>query len=163
MENVLNSNMNKVFISIVMPVYGVADYISNSIQSVIQQTCENFELILVDDNGPDNSIEIAEKLLKNSTIRYQIVVDTDKDGNPKNNKLPGARNFGAEKATGEWIVFIDSDDCMHPDFLSTYVINMEDKIDFIFSDFSSVDKSQALMFKVKERLTCPSLSRPVFA
>ena len=99
--------MNKPLFSIILPIYKVEKYISKCIS-----TCRNqkgieyakYELILVDDSSPDNSIAIAqEELNKHPGIQYTIV-------HRPNGGLSAARNTGIETAKGEYIWFVDSDD-----------------------------------------------------
>ena len=75
-------------------------------KSVIAQRFADFEVILVDNNTPDDSIEIAEKVLAGTNINYRVVKQTIQG-------LPAARNKGIEKAKGEWIISIDPDDTIH--------------------------------------------------
>ena len=85
-------------ISVIIPVYNVGKYIENSMKSVIAQRFADFEVILVDNNTPDDSIEIAEKVLAGTNINYRVVKQTIQG-------LPAARNKGIEKAKGEWIPY----------------------------------------------------------
>ena len=73
-------------ISVVIPVYKVGKYIENSMKSVCYQTFKDFEVVLVDNNSPDDSIEIAEKVLKEGGIDYGVVKQTIQG-------LPAARNM----------------------------------------------------------------------
>ena len=97
-------------ISVIIPVYNVGKYIENSMKSVIAQRFADFEVILVDNNTPDDSIEIAEKVLAGTNINYRVVKQTIQG-------LPAARNKGIEKAKGEWIISIDPDDTISSFFL----------------------------------------------
>lgn len=94
---------SKPFFSIVMPVYGVEKHLKSAIESILNQTNQNFEIILVDDCSPDGSPKIcdayAEKDERISVIHHE-----------KNKGLSEARNSGLEKASGEYIWFMDSDD-----------------------------------------------------
>lgn len=89
-------------ISVIIPVYNVEKYIRRCLDSVVNQTYSNLDIILVNDGTPDNSGEILEEYAKkDDRIR---VFHNDNMG------LSGARNFGIEKIKGEYIAFIDSDD-----------------------------------------------------
>ncbi len=99
-------------VSIVMPVYGVEKYIGDCIKSVINQTLKDFELIIVDDETKDKSIEVAEELLKGTDIDYKVV-------HRKNGGLSAARNTGIENAEGEYVICVDSDDVINPEYLET--------------------------------------------
>ena len=96
-------------VSIIVPVYNVNRYIKESIESICLQKFDSYEVVLVDDGTEDNSIEIAEEVLKKYSISYAVV---KKD----NGGLPSARNAGIKAAKGKYVCFIDSDDlisCSH--------------------------------------------------
>lgn len=96
-------------ISIVVPVYKTEAYIHDCIDSILAQTFTDFELILVNDGSPDCSGVICDKYAaEDSRIRVF---------HKKNGGVSSARNMGLDKATGTWITFIDSDDCVEPAFL----------------------------------------------
>ena len=93
-------------ISVIMPMYNVEKYIRTSVESVLNQTFGDFELILVDDCSTDRTSEIA-KSFKDSRIK---VIKTK-----QNNGMPGpVRNVGLKLACGEYIYFMDSDDAIVP-------------------------------------------------
>lgn len=91
-------------VSIIIPVYKVRDYIQECIRSVISQTYQNIEIILIDDCGEDGSIELAETLLKKSSRRWFTIKQ------PFNKGVSAARNIGMEQAFGEYLFFLDADD-----------------------------------------------------
>jgi len=97
-------------ISVIIPVFKVEKYIEACVKSICNQTFKNIEIIVVDDETPDNSIEVAENIIKESGRPYKIV-------HRMNGGLSAARNTGIEHADGEWISFIDSDDIINPKFL----------------------------------------------
>jgi len=113
---VKNSNA---LISIVMPVYNVEAYIKRSIESVLGQSYENFELIIVDDGSIDGSIDIAEKYQENDS-RIKIVRKT-------NGGLSDARNHGIACVNGDYLIFIDSDDYWDKNLLSSTLSFSEQK------------------------------------
>jgi glycosyltransferase involved in cell wall biosynthesis len=99
-------------ISVIIPVYNVETYIEKCINSVLNQTFEDFELILVDDRSPDRSVELAKELLKGqSRIPYRIISKEINEG------LSAARNTGIENANGSYLLFIDSDDWIEKETL----------------------------------------------
>ncbi len=102
-------------ISIIIPVYKVESYIHNCINSVINQTYSNLEIILVDDGSPDNCPQICDEY---ASIDSRIRVIHKSNGG-----LSDARNAGLDIATGEYIVFIDSDDQVSLDYIE-YLYNM---------------------------------------
>ncbi|HPQ08425.1 MAG TPA: glycosyltransferase [Bacteroidia bacterium] len=95
--------------SIIIPTYNRSNVIENTIQSVINQTFQNFELIIVDDGSTDNTEEVVKPFLSEK-IRYFKI---------QNSERGFARNFGAKQAIGEWLNFFDSDDILYNNHLET--------------------------------------------
>lgn len=93
-------------VSIIIPVYNVSKYVERCIYSVISQTYTDLECIIVDDCTPDDSIEKCEKLIAN----YNGPIDFIIIHHNHNRGLSAARNTGIEKASGEYLFFLDSDD-----------------------------------------------------
>lgn len=89
-------------ISVIVPIYNAEKYISNCIDSIINQTFTDFELVLVDDGSTDLSFNIIEKYLEIDN-RLRLFQQTNKGA-------AAARNYGIKKSTGEYIVFVDADD-----------------------------------------------------
>ena len=96
-------------VSIIVPVYNVEAYIERCIRSIVKQTYKNIEVILVNDGSTDNSGNLCNKW-SNIDSRIKLV-------NKMNGGLSDARNWGLEKATGSFVLFIDSDDWIHEDML----------------------------------------------
>ncbi len=94
--------MNNPLISIIIPTYNRAQYLVRAIDSVLKQSYRNWELIIIDDASDDRTEEIIASYLKNPQITYQKL--------PFNKGVSHARNRGVDKALGEWIAFLDSDD-----------------------------------------------------
>lgn len=95
--------MNKIEISIILPVYNGSDWLEKAVRSVFLQTFESFELIIVNDGSTDDSDQIIKKLASlNNRIQYVY--------NPKNLGIPGALNLGISIAKGKYIARIDQDD-----------------------------------------------------
>lgn len=106
---------NNCLISIIVPIYNVEKYLNKCIESILHQTYENFELILVDDGSPDSCGKICDDYA-NCDRRIKVI-------HKKNGGLSDARNAGIEIAKGEYIGFVDSDDYISPDM---YKILLED-------------------------------------
>ena len=109
-------------ISIIIPVYNNEKYIEECINSVINQTYQNWELILIDDGSNDSSLSLCEKY-KND-IRVKIIQQ-------KNSGVSVARNNGIKEATGKYITFIDSDDFVENDYCSLLISFMRDDVSMV--------------------------------
>lgn len=96
-------------ISVIVPVYNVRKYLKKAIYSIINQKYRNLEIILVDDGSTDGSGEICDEFKK---IDDRIVVYHKENGG-----LSSTRNYGMKKATGDYVIFIDSDDYIHQEMI----------------------------------------------
>lgn len=115
---------NQVKISVIVPVYNVEEYLEKCLNSLVNQTLKDIEIIVVNDGSPDNSQQIIDKYAK----KYKNIKAYSKP----NGGLSDARNFGIQKATGEYIIFIDSDDYVAPEMLEKmYKKAMDDKLDIV--------------------------------
>lgn len=109
--------MSNTFISVIIPVYNVQDYITECIESIAQQTfTSGVECIIVDDCGSDNSMALVRKFLEDykGSIRFRIIT------HEKNRGLSAARNTGIINSEGKYVLFIDSDDYISPDCLLSF-------------------------------------------
>lgn len=118
-------------VSIILPVYNVEKYIAESVQSVLSQTYDNLEIIVVDDGSSDKSIEIAKDILENGSRNYRII-------RQNNMGLGEARNRGMREANGEWIYFLDSDDMIAENTIEYMVRAIEKDTDLVFSKFNRI-------------------------
>lgn len=101
--------MNKPLVSVIVPIYNVERYLKACIDSIINQTYSNLEIILVDDGSPDKCPEICDEYARLDN-RIKVI-------HQKNGGLSDARNVGLDIATGKYISFVDSDDILHPEFI----------------------------------------------
>jgi glycosyltransferase involved in cell wall biosynthesis len=107
-------------VSIIMATYNRAYFIVETLKSIQNQTFENFECHIIDDGGNDNTFEIIEPILKADTrFLFQKRPDTYLKG------LPGCRNYGLDLAKGEYVIFFDDDDIVHPQNLELCVKELE--------------------------------------
>ena len=111
-------------VSIIMPSYNTGKYIAAAINSVIKQTYQNWELLIVDDCSSDNTDEIVKLYLEDQRIIYLK--------NKKNRGAAVSRNHALQKAKGKWIAFLDSDDLWKPEKLKRQ-INFMKKNNYLFS------------------------------
>lgn len=107
-----NKNMNPK-VSIIVPVYNVEAFLDECVRSVLAQTYENIEIVLIDDGAKDNSGKMCDDYaLKDDRI---VVIHKENGG------LSSARNAGIEKATGDYLMFVDSDDVISPSMVEMMV------------------------------------------
>lgn len=104
-------------ISVIIPVYNIADYIERCLISLFMQTYKEFEIILVDDCGQDNSMTVAKECIINA--RWNGIVRYVK--HDANKGLSAARNSGIRAASGEYVYFLDGDDTIRPNCLELLV------------------------------------------
>ncbi|RTZ09443.1 glycosyltransferase family 2 protein [Flavobacterium sp. GSP27] len=103
-------------VSIIMATYNRAEYILESLQSIQAQTFKDWECIIIDDGGTDNTAEILAPILKQN-IRFKYFMRTSK----YQKGLPGSRNYGLDLAQGDYVIFFDDDDIVHPQNLELCV------------------------------------------
>ncbi|WP_303015178.1 glycosyltransferase family 2 protein [Holdemania massiliensis] len=117
-------------ISVVFPTYNVEKYVINSLESIIQQTYADFELIIVDDGSVDNTVKICTEILTKTKINWKLLKQ-------ENHGQSTARNCGLKVCKGEYVVFVDSDDILSKNFLSALIsaINILD-CNMVFCDFT---------------------------
>jgi glycosyltransferase involved in cell wall biosynthesis len=104
-------------VSIIIPVYNVEPYIERCLLSVLNQTYDNIEIILVDDCGQDNSMEVANRVIKNHSNGHKVSILKQE----QNNGPSMARNSGINAAIGKYVYFLDSDDEITNDCIETLV------------------------------------------
>lgn len=121
-------------VSIVMPSYNTAKYIAETVQSVLAQTYQNWELIIVDDCSTDDTNEVVKPFLRDSRIRYLK--------NEKNSGAAVSRNRALREAKGKWIAFLDSDDLWMPEKLEKQIAFMkENGYHFSYTDYMEIDEA----------------------
>ena len=115
-------------VSIIIPVYNVEKYIDRCIKSVINQTYEKLEIILIDDGSPDNCPEICDKWSQTDS-RIKVI-------HKKNGGLSDARNAGLSIATGKYVLFVDSDDWISNNMVENMVQAMENNdVDIVICQY----------------------------
>ena len=115
-------------ISVIIPVYNVEDYIDECLKSVVTQTFDDFEVLVINDGSPDKSQKIIDRYVK----KYPFVHTFLK----KNGGLSSARNYGLKRAKSDYVYFLDGDDFIAPDLLSKcYEVIQKNKSDIVYFDF----------------------------
>lgn len=132
-------------VSVIVPVFKVENVLHYCIDSILNQTYKDFELILVDDGSPDNSGKVCDEYAQKDD--RVIVIHKENGG------VSSARNVGIDKAKGKYICFVDSDDYVSKDYLKT-LIEIKEKyndVDNIWCYFKTVDK-------YSEKIDCKEVS-----
>lgn len=142
--------MKEILFSIIIPIYNAHDFLKASIESIVNQTYTNYELILVNDGSTDNSLDICNKY----SITYNNVIII----NQTNQGVSAARNSGLEIAKGKYILFIDSDDFLYDNnalesIYNDIILNPADsyqfksfrKIDNTIFPITNIDTSETLL------------------
>lgn len=120
--------MSSCSVSVIIPVYNVSDYLSHCIDSLLSQTCHDFELVLVDDGSTDGSAEICDAYASKDA-RIKVV-------HQANGGVSSARNKGIEMAKGEYVCFVDADDWVEKDMIELlYSAADNKKADFVYCDY----------------------------
>lgn len=116
-------------VSVIVPVYNVEDYIEKCLDSLVNQTLTDLEIIVVNDGSPDNSEKIIKKYEKKyKNIKYLV---------KKNGGLSDARNYGLKYARGEYIAFLDSDDYVSSDmYQMMYIKAKSGNFDMVVCDIN---------------------------
>lgn len=119
-------------VSIIVPIYNAEKYLCDCIESILRQTYTNFELILIDDGSTDDSENIIN--------RYALKDERIYAFHKKNEGVSVARNFGLEKAQGEYIVFVDSDDLLPINSLEIRINSIKDS-DMVLGEYCIINES----------------------
>ena len=124
----IESNEYEELVSIIMPSYNTGKYISESIQSVLNQTYQNWELIIVDDCSTDDTDKVIKTFLSDNRIRFLK--------NEINSGAAVSRNYALREAKGKWIAFLDSDDIWVPQKLERQLEFMKKNgYSFTYTDY----------------------------
>lgn len=137
--------MEKVILSIVVPVYNVEAYLSECLESIINQSFASWELLLVDDGSLGNSGLICDKY---ATIDHRILVFHKSNGG-----VSSARNLGIKEASGEWITFVDADDLVEPTFFEGLLCPTKINMNLDFVQGGCTNYSAGLKGSIEQQYT----------
>lgn len=130
-------------LSVIMPVYKAEEYIYKAVDSILNQTYTNLEVILVDDGSPDNCGKICDEYAEKDS-RVKVI-------HKKNGGQADARNFGIEAASGEFIGFVDSDDYIEPYMYQEMIDYMQqNSLDIVCGDTKQI-KGKKIKFKPRHK------------
>lgn len=128
-------------ISVLIPTYNLAYLLDETIASVLNQTYDNFELIIIDDNSTDNTADIVKKYLSDKRVKYIK--------NDKNLGVQGNFNKCLLEASGEYIKFLNHDDTFHPDLLKEYtnIMDTHPNVSLVAALTEDMDNPNEIVFK----------------
>ncbi len=132
-------------ISVIVPVYNVAGYLDRCMQSLVNQSYQNLELILVDDGSTDSSGTLCDTWAEKDS-RVKVI-------HRKNNGLSQARNTGLKAATGDYITFVDSDDIVSPQLCRVLFDSMGEDADISICDAEHIYESKPYSFSITDEQT----------
>lgn len=122
-------------ISVIIPVYNTEQYLSSCLKSILSQTFNNFEVILINDGSTDQSGILCDEFVKQDS-RIKVF-------HQENAGVSAARNVGLKYAQGKWITFVDSDDELMPDGLEV-MINMvqggSENVDLVLAGYDTINR-----------------------
>ena len=131
--------MSKPAISVIIPVYNAQDGIKRCVDSLLNQSFKNFEIILLNDGSKDNSLNI----LKEYELKYSFVRVIDK----QNEGVAVTRNKGILLAEGEYTMFMDNDDFVDSDYIETFYQSIhEKKLDLVIGGYKRVNQGNQIIF-----------------
>ena len=151
-NNVLKENQD--LVSVIVPIYNVEKYLEQCIQSIVNQTYDNLEIILVDDGSPDRCGEICDDWAKKDS-RIRVF-------HQKNQGVSVARNVGIENMNGFYFTCIDPDDFWHTDYIKEMLIGAnKTNADLVFCGLSNIDEAKKRNIPVIHRISdfqymCPN-------
>jgi len=125
-------------ISIIIPVYNGEEYLEKCLESIVAQEIEDIQAIIVNDGSTDKSEEIIDKYIEKYPKIFEKI-------NKANGGQATARNCAIEKAKGEYIIFIDSDDYIEPEMLRTmFSAAEENKSDIVICDYYEIEDDKKI-------------------
>lgn len=130
-------------VSVIVPVYNVEKYLAKCLDSVVSQTLQDIEIIVVNDGSTDGSQDIINEFVRKFPQKIKTYIK-------ENGGLSDARNFGLDKATGEFIGFVDSDDCVSEEmFQEMYNLAKKHNAEMVICNLQKVDENG----KITQKLT----------
>ena len=132
-------------ISVIVPVYNTGKYIKRCLDSIVNQTIESeIEIIVINDGSTDDSDERIKEYIRKKDCKAKI-----KYYSKENEGIAKTRNFGIEKATGDYILFVDSDDYIKSELIEKLQPYIEQKIDLIKFKLQKVNQNGEILEKIE--------------
>jgi len=134
-------------VSVVIPAYNAEKYIGTTLRSLLDQTCDKLEVVVIDDGSTDRTAEVARSALTGTDWRYSVITQPHAG-------VSAARNHGLRVATGMYILFLDADDYLAPECLSLMSQEMESTcVDMAFCGHDAVSEDGTLVRSYESRYT----------
>jgi len=142
---------NNILVDVIIPVYNVRSFLREALNSVIDQSYSNLEILIIDDGSSDGSSQICDEYAKKDT-RISVI-------HQQNKGLSAARNIGLDKMTGEIVAFLDPDDAFHPEYVETMLnIMIHEKVDVVICKYT-VHKTNTIMRQTGREGAIPKASQ----
>lgn len=149
-------NGNCSLVSVILPTYNCAHFLPGSLESVLSQTYDFYEIIVIDDGSTDNTKEVLNQLMQK--IRYIHL--------EQNRGLPAARNIGIQSAQGKYIAFLDADDLWLPEKLQTDMeyFDKHPDVSMVYSRHTNIDENGVVLDgEIKRRLPSGNIFIQLFS
>lgn len=126
-------------ISIIVPIYNVANYLGQCVESILAQTYSNLEILLINDGSTDNSGELCDELAKKDS-RIRVI-------HKENSGVSDSRNLGIENAKGKYLSFVDSDDFLADTFIEKlYVEMLKQNVSIVVTDYNKYNEENSTFY-----------------
>lgn len=131
----------QILVSIICPMYNAEKYIANMIKSVLRQTYQHWELIIIDDGSTDQCANICRRYMDEDS-RIRLI-------SRENGGVSVARNIGIENARGEYIAFVDADDEYSPELLERMLEKTGNEIDLVYANYLNMNRQELTISREK--------------
>jgi len=158
MANVLKNQKKQrgtPFLSIIIPCYNAAAYLPPMLESILAQEWTDYEIIIVNDGSTDNTDNVIS--------RYTSADDRIRYFSQPNAGVASARNLGIGKSKGEWLLFLDADDCLLQEALSLLVNSIDSDTDLVLADYITNPLTKWEPLKLKPKLTSEEVAKLIFS
>lgn len=133
---------NKEMVTVAIPVYNVEKYVAEALTSILLQTFDNIEVLIIDDCGADDSMNVVHSIIDNYHGNKTVRIITHKE----NKELSEARNIAIKEAQGKYLFFMDSDDVITNDCIEKlYRIMDMENVDFVMSSFKRINEDGSIL------------------
>lgn len=139
--------VNKPLVSVVIPLFNKENYVEATLQSVVNQTYSEIELVVIDDSSTDQSYQVVQKYLRSHSGRFRNVTINTR----ANTGQAGARNEGILQSKGEFVAFLDADDVWHPEKIDMQVryLTVHQEIGLVFCNYFMIFETSSNIKAVK--------------